>query len=269
MERFALAAVEIAREAGAVLRAHLAGAHTVDSKTAVHNLVTEMDREVEAYVVAELGRRFPDHDVVAEEGSGGDRGAPLRWHIDPLDGTNNYVHRYPWFAVSLGLERRDAPPDRALIAGAVYNVMLDEMFWAWQDGGAWLNGVPIQVSSEADPSRALVTTGVPYWGKTHPRTLVENFERVLVACGDVRRGGAAALDLAHVACGRLEVYFEEGIQTWDVAAGALLVREAGGRVSDYDDRVVAMPTAHILASNGAIHGAFHQMLRGKYRGTPG
>lgn len=264
---FAQAAVDIARQAGAMLADALRETHTVESKSELHNMVTEMDRRVEAFVVGELLRRFPDHDICAEEGSGTDGGRSFRWHVDPLDGTNNYVHRLPWFAVSLGLERVDAEVDRRLVAGVVYNVMHDEMFWAALDEGAWLNGERIHVSAESDLGRSLVTTGIPYWGKAHPRTLVDNFERIVTACGDVRRLGAAALDLANVACGRLEAYFEEGIQTWDVAAGALLVREAGGRVTDYDGAPIPMPTAHILASNGAVHDPLQRLLGGNYRLT--
>lgn len=266
LTEFTEAAVDIARVAGQMLREHLHEKRVVDVKTSPSDLVTEMDRRVEAFVSAELGRRFPDHDVRGEEGARTEKpGALYRWHVDPLDGTNNYLHRFPWFAVSLGLERIHAPTRERLVAGAVYNVMMDEMFWASLGQGAWLNGQRIAVSTQRRLDASLLATGFPYWVKDHPQSPLSNLGRMLPLCRDIRRAGAAAIDLAYVACGRFDAYFEEGIQTWDVAAGVLLVREAGGTVTDYDGEPVPMPTAHILASNGQIHGPMHALLQGSYR----
>lgn len=265
---FAQAAAEIARAAGDILRERFGGEHAIDSKTNVNDVVSEMDKRSEAIVVGELTRRFPDHEVRAEEGSGpeGDGGALYRWHVDPLDGTTNYLYGIPWFAVSIGLERRDGPPEKRVVAAAVYNVMLDEMFTAAIGEGAWCNGRRLAVTRVHDLDRALLATGYPYWTKAHPETLVDNTARVLPRCRDLRRNGAAALDLAGVACGRFEGYFEEGVQSWDTAAGALLVREAGGVVTDYDGGSVAIPTAHVLATNGRVHEPLMALLRERYRG---
>ena len=270
--QFANAAVEIAREAGAMLAENLRGPRTVEFKSTPVDAVTDMDRRVESFVVSELRKRFPDHAILGEEGTAvvgtGQKGTPprYRWHVDPLDGTNNYLHRFPWFAVSLGLEEVDASsPVRRIVAGAVYHVMLDEMFWAERDQGAWLNGERLQVSSEDCLERALLVTGFPYWANGHPRTLMDNLEQFMQKAQGIRRTGSAALDLAYVASGRFDGYWEEGVKTWDVAAGTLLVREAGGVVSDYDGQHVAMPTVHIVAGNPGIHGQMVQMLRGNYR----
>lgn len=268
---FAQAAAEIARMAGTILRERFGDEHAFDAKTNINDVVSEMDKRSEAIVVGELTRRFPQHAIRAEEGSGpeGDGGALYRWHVDPLDGTTNYLYRIPWFAVSIGLERRDGPPDaHRVVAAAVYDVMHDEMFTAAQGEGAWCNGHRLAVTPVDDLDRALLATGYPYWTKAHPRTLVDNTARVLPRCRDLRRTGAAALDLAGVACGRFEGYFEEGVQSWDTAAGVLLVREAGGLVTDYDGAAVAIPTTHVLATNGKVHDALVGLLRGRYRGGP-
>lgn len=258
---FAAAAREIAREAGATLRAGLLQPRQVSRKTSANDLVTEMDRAVEAFVVDALHRRFPAHAVRGEEGA---RSAAddweYRWHVDPLDGTINYLHRYPWFAVSLGLERRGT-----LVAGAVYNVIPDEMFWAARGAGAWRDETPIHVTEARRLEDSLLATGFPYWIREDTGTVLASLDRFLRVAHGVRRAGAASLDLAYVAAGQLDGYWEQGVQTWDVAAGALLVREAGGRVTDWDGAAVEMPTAHIVASNGALHDAMVAQLRGQYR----
>lgn len=258
--------MEIARKAGGMLRDAVGTAFAVEFKGDVNNVVTELDKKVEAYVVDELTRRFPEHEVRAEEGTeSAPSGSLYRWHVDPLDGTANFLHGIPWFAVSIALERLDGPPLRRVLAGAVYNVMLDEMYWAALDEGAWCNERRISVSPEDVLAKSMLATGFPYWSKTHPQTVVESIARVTPLCRDLRRMGSAALDLASVACGRFQGYFEEGLQTWDTAAGTLLVREAGGRVTDYDGNEVAIPVTHIIASNGATHDALVALMRGRHR----
>lgn len=267
---YAEVAVEIARSAGDLLRAAVGTAFAVEFKGDVNNVVTELDKKVEAYLVGELTRRFPDHEVRAEEGSGATpSGSRYRWHVDPLDGTANFLHGIPWFAVSIGLERLDQPPSRRMVAAAVYNVMYNEMYWAAPGEGAWCNERRISVSAEGVLAKSMLATGFPYWSKTHPETVVESIARVTPVCRDLRRMGSAALDLASVACGRFEGYFEEGLQSWDTAAGALLVREAGGLVTDYDGGDVAIPTTHLIASNGRLHGEMVKLLSGQHREAVG
>lgn len=263
------AAVDIARRAGAILRENLGKVRHVEVKGELCNLVTEIDRRVEAFVAGELQRLFPTHAVKCEEGTElGDAGSELRWHVDPLDGTDNYVHSFPWFAVSLGLERT-VRGQSSLVAGAVYHVMTDEMFWATEGQGAYLNGERIHVSRAERLEETLLATGFPYWVHSSTTTILRNMEPFLKRAHGVRRAGSAALDLAYVACGRFDGYWEEGLNTWDVAAGALLVREAGGRVTDYDGHREVLPTRHIVASNGRIHDAMVGVVAGHYRDAHG
>lgn len=262
---YAETAVDIARRAGATLREHLGKVRHLECKGELNNLVTEMDRQVEAFVAGELHRSFPTHAVKCEEGTeSGAADAEFRWHVDPLDGTHNYVHRFPWFAVSLGLEQREHGRSH-LVAGAVYHVMMDEMFWATEGQGAYLNGERIHVSRADRLEDTLLATGFPYWVQHTTETILRNMDPFLRRAHGIRRAGSAALDLAYVACGRLDGYWEEGLNSWDVAAGALLVREAGGIVTDYDGHRSVIPTAHIIASNGRIHDAMVGVLAGHYR----
>jgi myo-inositol-1(or 4)-monophosphatase len=247
MNRFLEVAVEAAVEAGANLRTEFERPKKVSYKGEV-DLVTESDRRSEAVIVRKLRSHFPDHAIVAEEGSGGARASSKYcWHVDPLDGTTNFAHGYPCFAVSIGLLEEGEP-----VAAVVLNPLNNERFTASRAEGAFLNGQRIRVSPVEKLATALVATGFP----THQRTKSSNinyyWEFTLRSHG-VRRDGSAALDLCSVACGRFDGFWEFGLNSWDTAAGTLIVREAGGMVTDLSGRLYHPGDREILASNGRVH----------------
>jgi myo-inositol-1(or 4)-monophosphatase len=254
MNPFLQAAIEIAREAGAILREDHLRPKEITYKGEV-DLLTESDRRSEELVVSRLRARFPDHAIVAEEGSGKDAaGAKYCWHVDPLDGTTNFAHGYPCFAVSLGLLEDGQP-----IVGAILNPVYDELFAAARGEGAFLNGRRIRVSSVESLSQSLVATGFP----THQRKKSSNinyyWEFTLRSHG-VRRDGAAALDLCAVACGRFDGFWEFGLKSWDTTAGTILVREAGGVVTDIHGNPYQPGSRVVIASNGKIHGEMREII---------
>jgi myo-inositol-1(or 4)-monophosphatase len=250
--------VEVARDlaarAGEVLRSHFGRLRAVHHKSEV-DLVTAADRDAEALLVDGLARAFPGHRVVAEES--GERGADSDrvWYVDPLDGTTNFVHGIPHFAVSLGLVVDGSPA-----MGVVHDPLRQETFLASHGHGATLNGAPVHVSAPATIQAGLIGTGFPYDRRHSAGRYLPAFERVLRASRDVRRAGSAALDLAWVACGRLDGYWEFGLRPWDTAAGTLLVREAGGLVTACDGSEDPLPYAAILACNPTIHRALRDLV---------
>jgi myo-inositol-1(or 4)-monophosphatase len=239
----------IARSAGARLREACSQPRHIEYKGAV-NLVTQADRASERYIVSSLREAFPAHAVVAEEGNDHDGTSNLTWLIDPLDGTTNFAHGFPVFAVSMTL--RDA---EHILVGIVYDPMRDECFTAIRGHGAMLNGRPIHVSTVPKMEQSLLATGFPYDRQTAEDNNTRALGVFIRRCQGIRRAGAAALDLAYVACGRLDGYWEMRVQPWDVGAGILLVREAGGEVTSYegDGRDAAILAAgKVAASNGLI-----------------
>ena len=239
-----------ARRAGDHLCERFGNAGQVDLKGAI-DLVTEADHAAEELVVSTIRSERPGDAVLAEErgadgGAAGDAG--VRWIIDPLDGTTNFARSFPMFAVSVGAELRGE-----LVAGAVHVPMLGEMFTAARGGGATLNGAPIRVSTTPRLERAFLATGFPYYIRTNPDNNLDHFARFATRALAIRRAGAAALDLAYVACGRFDGFWELRLKPWDLAAGALLVREAGGRLSEIDGGTFCLITAGVCVSNGLIH----------------
>lgn len=252
MKEFIDAAVEIAREAGAILREGFGRPKKISYKGEV-DLVTESDKRSEELVVSRLRARFPDHGIMAEEGGGTAAVAKYCWHIDPLDGTTNFAHGYPCFAVSIGLAEEGRP-----IAGAVFNPTYNELFSAARGEGAYLNGQRIRVSSVEKLATSLVATGFP----THQRKKSANINyywQFTLRSHGVRRDGAASLDLCSVACGRFDAFWEFGLKSWDTAAGIVIVEEAGGRVSDLQGQPYQLGGASILATNGRIHAETSQL----------
>ncbi|ADR36351.1 inositol monophosphatase [Oceanithermus profundus DSM 14977] len=225
----------------------------VDTKTGPTDLVTQADREAEAAVKAFLLERYPDHAFLGEEG-GQDHEAAYRWIVDPLDGTVNFAHRFPFFAVSIGLEVRGR-----LELGVVLDSTRDELFWAVRGRGAYLNGRPLRVSATDRLIGSLLATGFPYDVSKDRENLVY-FERALEHGLTVRRPGAAALDLCYVAAGRLDGFWEVKLKPWDVAAAVVIVEEAGGRVTGLAGEPYALGNRYIVASNGRIHAEMIEAL---------
>jgi myo-inositol-1(or 4)-monophosphatase len=255
-EEFATVAAAVAREAGAVLMAGFGRVERVQFKGRI-NLVTEFDRRSEATIVEALRGRYPDHLIVAEEGGGregGRQSSPYRWLIDPLDGTTNYAHGNPYFNVSIALQERGET-----IVGVVYDPVQDELFHAVRGGGARLNGAPLRVSATGDLLHALLTTGFPYRSEHRPGALAR-WAAFIDAAQQVLCHGAAALDLCGVAAGRFDGYYEAQLEPWDCGAGALIVTEAGGRVTDYHGGPFDPFKGEAVASNGPLHDAMLAVL---------
>jgi myo-inositol-1(or 4)-monophosphatase len=250
-------AQETARRAGTLLVETFDRQHEVWTKSTDIDLVTEADVAAERLIVDAIRERFPDDAILAEEGSDGARerfrSGPADddrrvWLVDPLDGTVNYAHGYPVWAVSLAL----VEAGRVIVA-ASYDPLRDELYWARRGGGAWCNGQRLHVSAVSQLGRALVATGFAYRRATLEENNLDEFGRVMPRVQGVRRAGAAVLDLAHLAAGRLDGYWEMHLQPWDWAAGWLLVEEAGGKVTDLDGEPWSLGATRIAASNGPLH----------------
>jgi myo-inositol-1(or 4)-monophosphatase len=253
MNQYLEVAIEAAREAGAMLRETFDQPKNISYKGEV-DLVTESDRRAEALILAKLRKHFPAHDLVAEEGTGSSAGSPYVWHVDPLDGTTNFAHGYPCFAASIGLVENGEP-----LVGVVFDPVGDELFTAARGEGAFLNGKPMRVSTVETLSRSLVATGFP----THQRKNSANMEyywEFTLRTHGVRRDGSAALDLCSVAAGRFEAFWEFRLNSWDTAAGILLVREAGGMVTDLAGQPYLPGGVAMLASNGLVHQEARQVI---------
>jgi len=266
---FVPAASAIAREAGVRLREFLAQGVETEYKGDV-DVVTVADRTVEKLIRTRLGEAFPDHGVYGEEGTRERLDQEYRWYVDPLDGTTNFAHGVPHFCVSLGLEQRApdlaAGADGTVVAAVIYDPMLDEMYSAERGRGATLNGRPIRVSAVPDLAESLVATGFPS-RKRHDSPNIHFYQEFTLRSHGVRRAGSAALDLAYVACGRFEAFWEFQLNPWDTAAGFLLVEEAGGRISNFAGGPFQLDSREVLASNGLIHdelvGLFQEMFAGR------
>jgi myo-inositol-1(or 4)-monophosphatase len=251
-----MVALDLARTAGAMLREELGRARQVDVKNSPINLVTEMDRKSEAFIVGALRREFPDDAILAEEqGAVGGRSG-RRWIVDPLDGTTNYAHGLPIFAVSIALEAA-----ARIILGVIHDPNHGETFVAERGRGAHLDGRPLAVSRTKTLNEALLVTGFPYDIRERPENNLREYAAFSLQSRGVRRLGSAVLDFAYVAAGRIDGYWELRLGTWDAAAGSLLVEEAGGRVTDLDGQPMNLAAPQIVASNGLIHDELLETLR--------
>ncbi len=249
-------AQRLAREAGAIQREHYETSFGIHTKSDSIDLVTDVDRQCEALIVDGICSERPDDAVVAEEGSGHDRdGAEWRWVVDPLDGTTNYAHGYPRFCVSIGVERRG---ERTV--GVVYDPLLDEEYCAVRGRGATLNQRPLRVSQQTELGDALVATGFAYDVRRSLEDNLDHFAAVVKRARAIRRDGSAALDLCYVAAGRFDGYWELKLYPWDVAAGLLIVDEAGGRTSDFHGGPALRSGRQVVASNARIHDALIEIL---------
>lgn len=254
-------AIEAADRAARLIRHHAGRVAGEDiSDKGWNELVTRIDEEAQTLIAQHLRRAFPTYAVLGEEGDTDPAVlAPTydgyRWIIDPIDGTTNFTHGLPPYAVSIALQRANA-----LVVGVVLNVPAQELFTATRGGGAQLNGRPLHVSQTASLTDSLVTTGFPYRSFSHADVYLDVLKQFMARTRGVRRPGAASVDLAYVACGRFDGFFETGLNAWDVAAGTLLVEEAGGRVTDYHDRPDAVFARQLLATNQLVHAEMLEIL---------
>jgi myo-inositol-1(or 4)-monophosphatase len=248
-------ASEIAREAGRCLREFFAQGVETEYKGDV-DLVTVADRTAEKLIRTRLSEVFPDHGIYGEEGTRDRLEGEFRWYVDPLDGTTNFAHGFPQFCVSMGLEQRPSglkpEEDGALVAGVIYDPLRDELFSAEKGKGAFLNGMPIRTSPISTLAESLLATGFPS-RKRHASPNIHFYQEFTLRSHGVRRAGSAALDLAYVAAGRLECFWEFNLNPWDTSAGILLIEEAGGRITDFKGKPYRIDSQEVLASNGGIH----------------
>lgn len=240
-------AVGIARNAGALLKKKFNKTHAIQYKGDI-NIVTEADKMSEHLIIKSIRRNFPDHGILSEESPAIAGAGKIRWIVDPLDGTTNYAHGYPVFCVSIALER-----DGNVVLGVIYDPMRDDLFSAVRGKGAYLNSKKLSVSSIRDISRSLLATGFPYDIRESRDNNLDYFNRMAVKVQAIRRAGAAALDLAYLAAGRFDGFWELKLKPWDTAAGCLMVEEAGGRISDLSGKKWNIASPGVLASNGLIH----------------
>lgn len=255
----------IAREAGALINEVGERRLRADRKTfelkGEFDLVTEADKASEALIVERLHALYPSHTVVAEEGGGNKAPSEYRWYVDPLDGTTNFAHGFPVYNVTLALEYQDR-----VIAGVVFDPTRGEMFAAERGSGAFLNGDRIHVSKVSRIEDALVATGFPS-RKRHQNVNVHFYYQLAMISHGVRRAGAAAIDLAYVACGRMDMFWEFGLNPWDMAAGILLIEEANGKITDMKAGEHTLQSPHLLATNGLLHqetvGLFQEIFAGR------
>lgn len=248
---------QAAREAGTILKQHYG---TVPPAAIRHKAATDfisyVDELSEAAIVETIHSRFSGHGILGEESGATLKKSPYRWIIDPLDGTTNYLHQVPVFAVSIALEF-----EQELVLGVIYDPLRDELFEAQKDQGALLNDEPISVSSKPDLSQSLIATGFPFKCKQFLPSYLQAFEAIFNRSIGKRRLGAAAIDLAYLAAGRFDGFWEIGLQPWDIAAGAVLIREAGGKITDFWDGSDFLEKHYLLATNGHIHGEMLPILK--------
>ncbi|MCK4749665.1 MAG: inositol monophosphatase [Bacteroidales bacterium] len=219
------------------------------------NFVTEVDKKAEQILIAGLSELLPESGFIAEEGTSSRKGEIYNWVIDPIDGTTNFIHAVFPFAISVGLIENEE-----IVAGIIYEFGLDEYFYAWKGGGAWLNGHPIHVSGVKQIENALIATGFPYTNFTYLEEFMESIEYFMKNSHGLRRLGSAATDIAYVACGRYDAFYEYGLSPWDIAAGLLLVKEAGGKVSNFKGREDPLFQEDVICSNSRCHSEFQETI---------
>ena len=246
-----------ALQAGRLLASLYSRPHEIRFKGEI-DLVTEADPAAEKMILGILDDEHPEVEILAEESHSVYNNIPKKavWIVDPLDGTTNFAHGFPWFAVSIAYMEKGKS-----LVGVIYAPMLDELFCACRGRGAWLNDRKIEVSGTGELTRSLLATGFPYDVRQRPEKVMAALEKVLIHSQGVRRAGAAALDLAYVACGRLEGFWEIKLKPWDTAAGILLVEEAGGRVTDFQGESYSPFIPEIVSSNGHVHAELVELLQ--------
>jgi len=246
------------KEAGAIIKEYFQGNFKVSNKEGINNLVTEVDMMAEARIMDIIKSDFPTHSIISEETGVIDNNPEYKWIIDPIDGTVNFAHGIPICCVSIALSINDV-----LQLGAVYNPMLDELFFAERGKGAFLNDHPIHVSQKSDFRKACLVTGFPYKWPENNEHPIKVFERFILQGLPVRRLGSAAIDLCWVACGRFDGFWEYNLSSWDIAAGYLIVEEAGGKITNFDGAPYSVYDKQTLATNGLIHDKMISLIKNK------
>ncbi len=248
-------AIDAAIHAGKKLREGFGSAFEISNKEGVHNLVTEYDYVAEQTIISRIKQSFPDHYILSEEAGANDSTSDIRWIIDPLDGTVNFAHSIPIFCVSIGVEMAGE-----MVVGVIYNPMLEELFVAVRGKGATLNGRQIKVSTTTNLKDAILVTGFPYNVAQNIDGCIDDVVTILKLGLPLRRLGSAALDLAYLAAGRFDGYWESRLNPWDIAAGMLIVREAGGKITHYDNSDYKLSNGTVLATNSLIHDELSKAL---------
>lgn len=248
-------AIDLAFESGRIQRRHFQKEFAIHHKGEI-NLVTDVDLECEARIIERIRAHLPDDDIVSEEKVNTYEPNRNRWIIDPLDGTTNYAHGYPFFCTSIAYE-----VEGQVALGVVYNPIFDELFFARKGGGAFLNGDRLSVSRTTELKRALLSTGFPYDVTTNPRNNLDHWAAFIMRARALRRDGSAALNLSYVAAGRFDGYWEMKLNAWDMAAGVLMVREAGGGVTSLSGAPFSIYGGDVLATNGPIHEPMTAVLK--------
>ena len=246
-DEFVSKLVESVKIAGDMVASRFNDAHTVKHKGTV-DLVTEVDLASEKMLKEELSKRFPNIQFHGEEGGGADWKNSEAWVVDPIDGTTNFANRIPHFAISVALVRKGEP-----LAGVVHNPITKETFYAWKNGGAYLNGELIHVNEVTNLDDALAVTGFPYNRRERMEEILKRLKAFLMVCADVRRFGSASLDLCYTAKGIYSIYWEQNLKPWDIAAGSLILQEAGGKVSKFNGEKLELDCLELLATNGFMH----------------
>lgn len=248
-------AIEAARAAGLIQKRGWGKKHSIGFKGEI-NLVTEVDKACEKKIIQILAKKFPDHDILTEESGAFDRPSEFKWIIDPLDGTTNYAHGYPCFCVSIGLEYQ-----KKVIAGVVYDPVLEQLFVGIEGRGATLNGRKIRVSKTPSLHRSLLATGFGYDLRTKEDNNLDHFRNFLMNSQAVRRDGTAAIDICYVACGRFDGFWEMDLWPWDTSAATLILTEAGGGLSRFDGSPYSIYDKEIITSNALIHKEMVEVLK--------
>jgi myo-inositol-1(or 4)-monophosphatase len=257
MDNLLKTAKTAATDAGKILRAHFGRVGTDEiRKKSANDFISFVDESSEKKIIEIIRSKFPDHEILAEESGSSAIKSPYRWIIDPLDGTTNYLHSIPVFAVSIAVEFKDE-----IVAAVVYNPLTNEMYHAVKDNGAFCNDIPIHVSATSALDESFIATGFPFKSKQILKDYLEVFRSIFDQAIGARRLGAAAIDLAYIAAGKFDGFWEIGLKPWDMAAGALLITEAGGKITDFWDKPNYMNSSYVLASNNKIHDSLGTIIR--------
>lgn len=253
--------IEVAKLAGGFIRQEsLSFSSSKIEYKGLNDMVSYVDKTAETMIITELQKILPSAGFIAEEGTNNITSEHLNWIIDPLDGTTNFIHGIPTYAVSIALKQ-----DNELVIGVIYEINRDECFYAWKDSKAYLNGEVIRVSDNQEMGSSLIATGFPYYDFERQKACIDLFNEVMQKCHGLRRIGAASVDLAYTACGRFDAYFEYNLKPWDIAAGLLIVNQAGGEIFDFDGGNKALDTCDVVVTNGKISEELNNIIHSHFK----